>query len=1399
FTSGTEDTALSISYADLVSATGASDVDANTTLVFSIESVDGGTLTRNGSAVTAGVTTVGSGDTLSWTPASNTNGSALSAFTVKASDGALSSSAVTIKVDVAAVDDAPAFASLGGTTIQYTRGNGAVNLDADATLSDIELNAVSYNGSSLTLARSGGANANDVIGSSLANGANLAIGGTAVASFTNSGGTLSITFNANASQADVNGVLQSLTYANATDLGDVTIGYTFSDGVTVAQGSGGPLQANGSVALHIAPSDLVAPQVLSLERHDPTGAVTAADQLTFRVTFSEAVLNVSAGDFTVSGSTATVTSVTSAGGNAYDVVVSGGNLAGFNGVVSLGFGTQDITDTSFNALADTTPTAIDHHSYTVDNAGPTSIAGTLSVAENAANGAQVGTVTMTEPNGPVTYTLLDNAGGRFDLNAGTGVLTVADGTKLDFEAATSHNISVRVTDSLGNSSDQILAVGVTNVNEAPTLLHNVLLTGGEEDQPTTITYASLLAATAAADVDANTTLGLRIESVDGGTLTKNGVAVTPGVTVLGSGESLQWTPAANVNGKALPAFSVRAWDGALASSAAATVAVDVSAVDDAPVLGVAGGPISYTAGAAPIAIGASVGDIELDAAGYNGASFTVQRSGGGANDTFGSAYFAGGSVVVGGTAIGSVSGGSGGLSLAFNANASASSVNAVLQSLTYSNASDTGDFTLDFAFSDGTGVDQGSGGPLSATGSVALHIDSGDKTAPAVTAIERVTPAAELTDADTLTFKVSFSEAVKNVDAQVFHASGTTAAVSAVSQVGPNAYEVTLSGGDLAGYNGAVGLDVNAGKVTDTAGNKLASGEPTGSDESYLLDNAAPAAPTVDKLATPATRPVIGGDAVLGSGETMTVTVNGATFAVTPSGGHWSLDLASAKPMAGALGELVPGTYDVVATITDPLGHRSSDGTAGELTIVRPVTATASIGGMTKDSGASATDFITNDGSAGRTVSGSVSTTLGANEVVQVSFDGGKTWVQASVSGTTWSVTDGGSHGSNWTIMARVANASTGESGAAAQQDVVLDTTAPAAPGVTAQSTVDTHPVVHGTATLGNGETLAVVINGTEYKPTVSNGAWSVDLAAAPALIPGSTYDVAATVTDIAGNQSHDGTSGELVIEAANITPVPPVVAVPPTPATTPAGAGTESAPAGAAGGTPAVSATPTQTVTSAPPAATPAVVTTTPFVPPAETSVTQATQPAVVGAAPGGVVGSDQTTLVTRGPAQDQAISELQIQRAAELSDVYTSSSGFRTVVAKADEPALVLFKGMPDQYVETGTRLALVVPADAFAHTQPKEVVRLAVSQSNGQPLPGWIQFDSQTGTFKGEVPAGARGELSVKIIARDMEGREATAVFRINLGKGTNKSSMLQEGGKRGLTDQLRNVSRLARRAA
>jgi hypothetical protein len=177
----------------------------------------------------------------------------------------------------------------------------------------------------------------------------------------------------------------------------------------------------------------------------------------------------------------------------------------------------------------------------------------------------------------------------------------------------------------------------------------------------------------------------------------------------------------------------------------------------------------------------------------------------------------------------------------------------------------------------------------------------------------------------------------------------------------------------------------------------------------------------------------------------------------------------------------------------------------------------------------------------------------------------------------------------------------------------------------------------------------------------------------------------------------------------------------------------------------------------------------------------------------PGSTVGNDTLKVSTgTGKTAADAPIELQIQRAAELSDVYTRSEGFRTVVVKSDEPALVVFRGVPDQYTESGTRVSLTVPADAFAHTQPKEVVRLAVTQQDGRPLPTWVQFNAQTGQFSGEVPKGTTGELKIKIIARDMQGREATALFRVNIGvngKTEPGKDAVKAPGKVGLSDRLR----------
>jgi Ca2+-binding RTX toxin-like protein len=100
-----------------------------------------------------------------------------------------------------------------------------------------------------------------------------------------------------------------------------------------------------------------------------------------------------------------------------------------------------------------------------------------SVAENAANGTVVGAVTGVDPDAGavLTYALMDDAGGRFAIDATTGAITVANGALLNHEAAASHEVTVRVTDQGGLTFDKVLTLAVSNVNEAPS---DAALTGG---------------------------------------------------------------------------------------------------------------------------------------------------------------------------------------------------------------------------------------------------------------------------------------------------------------------------------------------------------------------------------------------------------------------------------------------------------------------------------------------------------------------------------------------------------------------------------------------------------------------------------------------------------------------------------------------------------------------------------------------------------------------------------------------------------------------------------------------------------------------------------------------------------------------------------------------------------
>jgi hypothetical protein len=324
-------------------------------------------------------------------------------------------------------------------------------------------------------------------------------------------------------------------------------------------------------------------------------------------------------------------------------------------------------------------------------------------------------------------------------------------------------------------------------------------------------------------------------------------------------------------------------------------------------------------------------------------------------------------------------------------------------------------------------------------------------------------------------------------------------------------------------------------KVSDNAGN-----DGTVYTRAYVFDTTAPAAPTVTPLTTDSLTPTLSGSATLAVGESMTVTVGGATYYVTPVDGSWSLDLSTAELASGTLTLVLNNQYSVVATITDAAGNSVNDGSNGELivgNITPPPTTAVSGAALSNDSGISNSDFITNV--AQQTISGTLSAPLLEGESLLVSIDGGDTWQSADASGSSWSLAAVTLAGSN-TLLIKVNNA--GGDGPVYSHSYTVDTSLPTAPTVNAQTALTLTPVLSGTATLGAGETLSVTVDGASYHVAVVEGEWTLNLASATpssgvlALAAGGHYEVVATATDLAGNARTDSSSGELTIAAAPTT-----------------------------------------------------------------------------------------------------------------------------------------------------------------------------------------------------------------------------------------------------------------------
>jgi hypothetical protein len=128
------------------------------------------------------------------------------------------------------------------------------------------------------------------------------------------------------------------------------------------------------------------------------------------------------------------------------------------------------------------------------------------------------------------------------------------------------NFLTLTADDLGSSgpggvqvTGRTVPIDLFAVDYPPTLTRVDRMVSPGVDQPYVITHAALLAASDAADHE-NVPLRFVISGLGRGTLTKDGQPVSPGVTSIGSGESVTWQPSLGATGLKT-AFSVQASDG----------------------------------------------------------------------------------------------------------------------------------------------------------------------------------------------------------------------------------------------------------------------------------------------------------------------------------------------------------------------------------------------------------------------------------------------------------------------------------------------------------------------------------------------------------------------------------------------------------------------------------------------------------------------------------------------------------------------------------------------------------------------------------------------------------------------------------------------------------------------
>jgi hypothetical protein len=331
--------------------------------------------------------------------------------------------------------------------------------------------------------------------------------------------------------------------------------------------------------------------------------------------------------------------------------------------------------------------------------------------------------------------------------------------------------------------------------------------------------------------------------------------------------------------------------------------------------------------------------------------------------------------------------------------------------------------------------------------------------------------------------------------------------------------------------------------------NASGNGQSVAASRGFYIDTLLPSAPVIDALLINDTTPTLTGTANLSVGESLRVSVGGATYTVVPdrNTGQWSLNLETATPISGSRGALVNGqTYQIEAFVTDVGGNQSSDATVDELRIdITPPALT-----IDEVSGG----FVTH-AETGLPLSLSGTSSAEDGQVLSVTL-GGQTYA-TTVSAGVWEINVPNTNLQNlgqgtFTVTAQVADAA-GNQATPAARTFVQDTIVPAVPAgpsayaddvgaiqnasSSAISSDDTRPSLR--VPTGLVDTPKLYVNGVLTAATYNASAGTLT---ANSALPDGAHVFTYSLTDAAGNESAPSAALAITVDAtAPAVPAAPV------------------------------------------------------------------------------------------------------------------------------------------------------------------------------------------------------------------------------------------------------------------